>query len=187
MKKRHLLLGIAAVLMPVSAWANVGVPMVALTLPVSVVALIPIIIIEAYIFNRGGFAFKWALKWNAIANIITTFIGIPLTWVILVALEMVVVGGGCQESVSTLPQKIYGVVTRAPWLCPFESELHWMVPTAYLILLVPFFFISWKVESWVIRKRNKSLDQTLINKLCLRGNVVTYALLALVPISMYIF
>ena len=172
-------------LAPVSAYADVGVPMLAITMPAFFLALIPVIFIEAYVFKRAGFPFKWSLKWNAIANVVTTIIGIPLTWALLVVLEMNSVGGGCQESVSTLPQKIYDVITRAPWLCPFESELHWMVPTASLILLIPFFFISWKIESLIIRKRNKPLDQSLINKTSLRANLTSYALLALYPVSMF--
>jgi hypothetical protein len=185
-KTKIVLAGLVMALLPVKAYANVGLPMLMVAMPAFIIALIPIIVIEAYIFKRAGFPFKWALQRNAIANAVTTFIGIPLTWGVLLALQIATVGADCSEATNTWPQRIFAVVANAPWMCPFEPELiKWMMPTAMLILLVPFLFMSWLIEALVIRKTSKSFNGSRITAVCLRANLITYALLASYPIGLY--
>jgi len=185
-KATSYLLGAAMALLPASAHANVGLPMIALAMPAFVVALIPIILIEAYVVAREGFPFKGALQRNAISNAVTTFIGIPLTWGVLLLLQIATVGTDCSEATGTWPQRIFAVIANSPWMCPFEPALvKWMVPTAMLILLVPFFFVSWLIEAWIIRMIGKSFEGPRITAVCLRANLATYVLLALYPVGLY--
>jgi hypothetical protein len=185
-KATKYLLVMALALLPASAYANVGLPMIAVAMPAFVVALIPIILIEAYVFARAGFPFKWALQRNAIANVVTTFVGIPLTWGVLLLLQIATVGTDCSEATDSWPQRIFAMIANSPWMCPFEPALiKWMVPVAMLILLVPFFFVSWLLEAWIIRMIGRSFDGPRITAVCLRANLATYALLALYPIGLY--
>ena len=168
------------------AYADAGLPMLALTWPVAIDDLIPVILIEAYVFKRSGFPFLWSLKWNAIANVASTLIGIPLAWGAYFALELAV-------AYSHIPwpkmrqawDNVLGVLLTAPWLPPWNPWPSWIVPAAYLILLVPFFFVSWRLESSVIRWFNAQYDRRSISRACLRANLASYALLTLFPISLF--
>jgi hypothetical protein len=170
-----------------AAHANMGVPMIAVAMPAFVIALIPIIVIEAYVYRRAGFAWGWALKWSAIANGMTTLIGIPATWFALFGLNLLTVGASCGESTETLADQIFWTAIRAPWLCPSANPAAWMLPSALLVLMVPFFLMSWLIESLIIRKANKPLDQALIGRARLRANLTTYALLTLYAAALYAF
>src|SRR5881628_2086955 len=71
------------------AWADAGVPMLVLVWPASWVLLIPIIFVEAEIARSMlvlpyGRAFEVA----GLANLASTFLGIPLTWGALVLVEI---------------------------------------------------------------------------------------------------
>ena len=181
----------ALCLLPSSAYADAGLPMLALTLPAAVIALVPVILIEAYVFKRRGFPFWWALKWNTVANAASTIAGVPLTWGILVVLEMLAAralfaSGIGFPSWDTWPGKALSVILQAPWLAPWENPSDaWIVPTAFLILLVPFFLVSWLLETLIIRGFNPSYDRKAISRACLRANLISYALLALYPISLF--
>jgi hypothetical protein len=181
-----------ACLIPSAAYADAGLPMLALTWPIAIDALVPVILIEAYIFKRRGFPFGWSLKWNAIANIASTLIGIPLAWIAYLAVEM-----GAAYSLAawqpkipwlegdTLAGKIVGVILTAPWLPPWGDQWpSWIVPAAFLILLVPFFFVSWRFETIIIRGFNRQYDRKSISRTCLRANLASYTLLAIFAVSM---
>lgn len=178
-------LTVVVVLYPAIAHADTGIPMLAVSLPAFVIMLIPVIWVEAMIFKHAGFDYDWALKWSGIANIVTTVIGVPMTWGVLTTLELIATDGGHCPSLDTLSEKIRGVLISAPWLCP-DEERQWLVPAAYLVLLVPFFLVSWKVESFIIRRGNRHLDPLSIDRTCLRANLVSYVLMALFPLSWYL-
>jgi hypothetical protein len=131
---------------PKMAYANVGVPMIFFSLPLMVIALIPIILVETVLFVRFIKINFWiGLKMISIANLVSTSLGIPFTWGILVFLQMIS-GGGTMYGLDTTAKKFLAVTWQSPWLIPYESNLYWMVPSAMLALCVPFFFASWFVE-----------------------------------------
>jgi hypothetical protein len=144
-----------------------------------------VILIETYVFRRAGFPLGWALTWNAIANTATTLIGIPATWFVLWGLNLLIVGSECGEPIRTLGERIVWTAIRAPWLCPTGEAAAWTVPLAFLFLLVPFFLISWQIESLIIRLANKRRDPQAIDRACLRANLTTYALLSLYAALLY--
>jgi hypothetical protein len=194
-KKLFLLLLFSLLTLPSRAYANSGIPMLVLAFPFFIVLLIPIICIEAYIFKRAHFSWNWSLKWSAIANIFTTLVGIPLTWVFLTILEIIIYiifiisGGNCPPG-DTLYQKLMVSFFQAPWpACTGGGieAIEFILHTAFLILLIPFFFSSWKLESLIIRKMNKNTDPILIEKLTLKANLITYALLMLIPTLFFMF
>jgi hypothetical protein len=169
------------------AHADAGLPMLALTWPIAIDALIPVILIEAYVFKCHGFPFLWSLKWNAIANVASTLIGIPLTWGILFVLELAFGYSGLPwPGIDTLAGKVLTLIVETPWLAPWGNAWPvWIVPTAFLILLVAYFFVSWRVETMIIRSFNRDRDRKAISRACLRANLITYALLALFPVSLF--
>jgi hypothetical protein len=104
----------------------------------------------------------------ASANLVSTLVGIPVTWGILVFLQLIT-GAGAGWGLETPLQKVLAVTVQSPWLIPYEGDLDWMVPAAAAVLCVPFFFMSVWCENVVARG--------LVEK-SLRPNVWQWAWLA---------
>lgn len=61
--------------------ADAGVPMIFLTFPAMLILLVPIIFIESWLCRSSLHLTFWAaLKSNAISNIVSTLIGVPIAW-----------------------------------------------------------------------------------------------------------
>lgn len=180
---RLLLLVVLLLLFPSPARADAGVPMLALVWPASWALLIPIILVEALVARRIlGLGWKEAARRAGIANLASTLVGIPLTWGVLVVIEMLfqtIADSATTVSrlLNTIPGKIATVFLTAPWLVPYEDELDWMVPAAALLLIVPFLFVS----VWVERRyfdRKKELPSELVKTWSWRANLLSYGMLA---------
>ena len=133
------------------AYANVGVPMLAvMALPMWALLLL-IIPLEAYFARKILRTTSFNSWWISIAaNVVSTIFGVPLTWVVLTAISL-----GVQYVESSLGLRVpihkyagvFGhVVANAAWVPPYIEGMHWMVPLAALILLLPFFFVSTWIE-----------------------------------------
>ncbi|MBI3353090.1 MAG: hypothetical protein HY036_10995 [Nitrospirae bacterium] len=146
------------------AYADAGVPMIFITFPSMLIALIPIIIIESIVMSRYlSLATGRSLKAASIGNIVSTVIGIPLTWLLLVILQLLT-GGGSAYGLNGPFKKFLAITWQAPWLIPYESELYWMIPAATLILLVPFFFASWLIEYKVEKRLLSDIAADRVNR-----------------------
>jgi hypothetical protein len=167
------------------AEANAGVPMIFLTFPGMMKLLIPVILIESYFskdrIKESFFESCWIF---GIANFISTVIGIPITWFILVAIEMIVTDGGRAYGLSTLWHKILAVTVQAPWLIPYEKDLHWMIPVAIIVLLIPYFLVSWWSEYIIVKKILTFKDPILLKSTIFRANIISYMFLLVVVIAM---
>lgn len=153
--------------------------MLFLTLPAMTIALIPIILLEAFLARRYlKLPFRRLIKICGITNLVSTFVGVPLTWFVLVFLE-IITGGDGAHGIDTPLQKFLAVTWQAPWLIPYESDLGWMIPAAYLILLVPFYFASWWIEFLVARRLLREVDKGLLRRTIGKVNFVSYCCLSL--------
>lgn len=178
-----LLAGLLLALLPSVSWANAGLPMIAITGPAMLIGLIPIIVVEAMILQANlNFGLKLAFASSTAANFASTVIGIPVTWALLVALQMVT-GGGRAYGTDTLAGKLLAVTWQAPWLVPYEEDFHWMVPTAALVLLVPFFFMSYWIEYLIVGYGSPKIPRQEIKAACRRANLTTYGLFALLTVG----
>lgn len=185
MKSRFYILTALSIVAPTAAYANAGLPMLVVTLPAMLVGLIPIVIVETVVLVsrlRSSVAKTAAL--TAAANVLTTIVGVPATWALLALLQMVT-GGGSAYGIDTPLQKMLAVTWQAPWLIPYEADLGWMIPAAMLVLLVPFFFASWAIEAAIVSLRFRPFWGPSIRAAVWRANVVSYALLSLYPLSMF--
>jgi hypothetical protein len=128
--------------------------MLALIWPASWILFIPIVAIEAWIAWRlVGLTVRRSVLASAAANAVSTLVGIPLVWGLLVLIELFAVPKGGQAlGIDSFWHRVYAVTVQAAWLIPYESELHWMVPLAAIVLLVPFFFASVFLERMVFRR-----------------------------------
>lgn len=174
---------------PAQAQANAGVPMVFLTLPGMVLALVPVVLVEMRVIIKGlGLAPRVAFKVAAWSNVLTTFVGVPLTWAILLVLEGVT-GGDRAYGINTPLKKLLAVTWQAPWLIPYEADhnLYWMVPAAMMWLLVPTFFMSWWLEYLAAARMLPGTDRPRLKSVMFRANLVSYALLELCALGWLLF
>lgn len=173
---------IAAVVLlrPVCVEANAGLPMIVVALPGMAVALIPIVLVEALVLASRLRARWWpCAKFSLVANLVSSFLGLPLTWFLLVVVQMLT-GGGDAYGLGSRWHRFIAVTWQAPWLIPYESDLPWMIPSAALALLIPFFFASVLVQYHVIRRMLPTTTHTAIRRGVLLANTWSYAGLAAV-------
>jgi hypothetical protein len=145
-----------ASLRPLLVLADAGIPMIFVTWPAMVIALVPVIALEALLIRKRVPYEPWQIvRATAAANLFSTIIGIPLTWLGLVAFEMVI-----GFAVSLIPgiQHWHGPVARAigfifavAWLPPF-GVTRAAIPLAALVLLIPFYFVSVWSERLVMKR-----------------------------------
>lgn len=185
-KSKKIILAFLALVVPGIAYANAGVPMLFLAMPAFLISLVPIITIETLYLSKGlELSLGQSLKTVSISNAASTIIGIPLTWFLLVLVQMVTGGGGAY-GIDSVIGKVLAVTWQAPWLIPYEEDINWMIPVAGLVLLIPFFFTSWWSEYFVSKKINKTLPSLSIREKVRNANLITYSLLAAWPIGFWV-
>ncbi|MCJ8351466.1 hypothetical protein [Moritella sp.] len=185
-KSKKITLVLLTLTVPSMAYANAGVPMLFLAMPAFLLSLVPIITIESlYISKSLELSISQSLKTVSISNLASTIIGIPITWLLLVVVQMVT-GGGSAYGIDSVMGKVLAVTWQAPWLIPYEKDLNWMIPVAGLVLLLPFFFVSWWSEYFVSKSINKSLPPISIKNKVRNANLITYSLLAAWPIGFWV-
>ena len=191
MKRPRVLLWVAAwaLCFPGPAQANAGVPMIFLTLPGMALALVPVMFLEMRVLAKGlGLTLRVAFRVSAWANLLTTVVGVPLTWAILTVLEGVT-GGGRAYGIDTPAKKLLAVTWQAPWLIPYEADhnLYWMVPAAMMWLLVPTFFMSWWLEYLTAARMLRDADRARLKATMFKANLLSYALLELCALGWLLF
>lgn len=185
-KSKRLLFTLFVLLFPGIVYANAGVPMLFLAMPALIFSLLPIIAIEAFYLSKNlELSLGQSLKTVSISNFASTIIGIPLTWCLLAAIQMISGGGGAY-GIDSVVGKILAVTWQAPWLIPYAKDLDWMIPVAGLVLLIPFFFVSWWSEYLVSTKLHSSLSFQKIKRKVRNANLITYTLLALWPVGFWV-
>jgi hypothetical protein len=158
---------------------DIGLPMIFVAIPAMILALLPIIGIEAIVLRHSiSITFREATRIAALMNLASTLLGIPITWFLLVAVQLLT-GGGRAYGLKTPLTRFLAVTWQAPWLTPYESDLYWMIPAAGLFLLIPFFFASWYVEYLVADRLLKHVDPAATWQGVRNANLISYGLLAL--------
>jgi hypothetical protein len=158
--------------------ADIGVPMIFPQVILMGFALVPVVIIETVIVRRQiAVTFLSAVKDVGIANICTTLIGVPLAWLVMFVLELVSTHGGRAMGLNSPAKMLAAVTLQAAWLVPYQRELHWMIPAAASVLLIPCFFVSVLIERWILVRRWKGQERQLVSTAVFRANVWSYLLL----------
>jgi hypothetical protein len=186
--RRGLALPIATVAVALPAYADSGVPMIFVTLPLMIAALIPIVAIETIVLARAMRVRFWPTAgWAALSNVVSTLLGIPLTWGVLVGIQLITGGGYAYDRMNTFRGRVLAVTWQAPWLIPYESELHWMLPAATLVLLVPFFFASYGSEYLVNRRFLATNTEVTVNRATFLANLASYVALVIFVVGWWVF
>ncbi|MEO7540079.1 MAG: hypothetical protein ABIV21_08620 [Pyrinomonadaceae bacterium] len=173
---------------------DMGLPMIFPSIVLMAVGLIPIIVIEAYVMEATlKLGFKRLFAPVTIANVVSTVVGIPLTWVLLALLEFasVVVFG---VTTGRNPwSDLFSLTLGAPWVAPGHHNEEWIILGAMLFLLVPYCLASWAIEYLVIKKiLTKKQDAAYVTAPLKdlqfavgKANLTSYCLLALFVIAFW--
>jgi hypothetical protein len=168
----------ALVLMPASAMANAAVPMLVITLPVMVFALVPIILIEMFILKvTVGSTWRRAAFVTSAANAASTFVGVPMAWAAFLVIEIVVGYPAGDFNINAGP--VIEAIVFAAWLGPDERSLYWMVPFSSMVLLIGYFYVSFGFEKAVVVRLLKDQPRGSIRLAVWRANLITRGLLEL--------
>jgi Na+-translocating ferredoxin:NAD+ oxidoreductase RnfD subunit len=74
------------------------------------------------------------------------------------------------------------LIVEAAWLCPWESQLHWMIPVAFIVCLLVAFFLSLLIEFPILKMFYKDKDKATVWKATFIANALSYMIL--VPLSL---
>jgi hypothetical protein len=180
---------------------NMGLPMIFPSLLLMTAALVPVIFVEAFSIKKLlRTNFKKALVPVLIANLVTTFMGIPVTWFLLTLLEFAsvsVLGAFTDGNIWT---KTFSVTLGAPWVAPGHNDEQWIILGAMLFLLLPYGIMSWWVEFKIVQAiligKNQNAPETegkpddqvnpgQIKRAVGMANLISYCLLAVFVILIF--
>lgn len=159
------------------------------TMTVMIIALIPIVLLEAFCFyNFLEVSFWRAFKSALLANIFSTFIGIPVTWIGWIFLIFRTHRGRLLDVRSrSLFVKIVMFIWESAWIHPRGKRYRLLTYASGLVLIVPFFFASWFSEYWIAAYFLADPASTgEINKAVRNANLLSYVLLALYGLALLI-
>ena len=180
---RECRLGIFLLACPGLALANAGLPMLAVVWPLSLPALIPVVLLESYVIGHlsvlGG---RKLLASVFRANLLSTAVGLPLGWLALVALEFILASGVVSSGLSkSYPPRelaeVLRVMLMAPWLGPVSEGSEWIIPVATMTLLVPFCLVSYWFEASYLMRYSPVLGIAVGRRAVWRANFLSYAML----------
>ena len=184
MSARLWLGGLALWLIAMPVHANVGIPMLMLTLPIAVIALVPVILLEGMIGRRMlGLSWGQAIRVFGIANLHSTFWGVPLTWLALVLIEMLLgftivplVDWDSLPKTVQLTMQVLSSPFMSAWIGPGKP---WDVYVAFVGLSIPYCIASIYLEKWSINKQLSGIPCDLIKRAVICGNLLSYSLLCI--------
>lgn len=162
--------------------ADAGVPMIFVEWPLMFCALVPIIIIETLVLRRRlSLPFGRSLAGATRANILSTLIGVPIAWALMVAVEFaalspIVWAGQKWHWNMESPLLYISFLVGIAWIGPPTTSF-WPIALAAALLLVPTFFISVWIERWSYRRSWRNLDRTAVNHSAWSANLCSYTLL----------
>lgn len=183
MNKTRTVFYIAALLTcwPGLASANAGVPMLALVWPAQWIGLLPIVLVEAAVFQvAGNVPWRRSVWPIAKANLLSTLVGIPLAWLALLVLQFTVSG----VVISAVPADISGSTIIRYLLFPLlaawaPAGSSWEIYAAFLILAIPFCVVSIQVEGRCLRNSFLGHDRRRLFAITRAANMTSYMLLCL--------
>jgi hypothetical protein len=136
--------------------ADAGIPMIVLAFPAMLMLLVPISVVEGFLYKKWLALTTWeAMKSSAASNLASTIIGVPIAWAVMFAVEFAGTGlmernHGIENWHSPLASVLF-VFFGSAWIGPPDRASLWIIPAACLVLLIPFFFASYWIEHFVVK------------------------------------
>lgn len=182
------------------ASANTAIPFFVVGWIGMVLALVPIIVVEAIVLSLGfGFSGSRSTLVSGIVNLVSTVVGIPMAVGILGAQQSLIFEDGSLANFSQRFNTPWKKVLAALFIVPLGSSddadrltaaekkaLDWMESVAILALLVFLFLSSWFIETLVAAFLFDPLYSSQLPRGILVANLVSYGLLLTVVVAMVI-
>jgi hypothetical protein len=152
--------------------------------PLMIFALIPVVVIEALSIRKQlGLSFQRAFSGATKANLVSTFVGVPLAWAIMLAIEYATLYPTIMAAEkwhwrAESPVFYVFFVLGMAWIGP-AGDSAWPVALAAALLLVPTFFVSVRIERRFYRRSYPEIDTAAVDHSCWFANICSYALLFL--------
>jgi hypothetical protein len=163
---------------PLALVADVGIPMIFVTLPLMVCALVPVILVETWVARPPlKISYGRSIWVVAVANVVSTLVGIPAAWAAMYGLELLtfIAGERFWRNAHNGPVlRVAEVVLGSAWLG--DTGLLWAVPLAATILLIPSFFASWYIEAFIVDKMVEP-EWPIVRSAMFKANLASYGLL----------
>jgi hypothetical protein len=163
-------------------FADVGIPMIFVQWPLMFCALIPVIVVEAFLIRRWvSLSHREAFSGIAKANLLSTVVGIPLAWLAMLAVEyavMLPVSLAADKWHWKLDSPIFQVIGFAltvAWIAPFNAYV--TVPIAAALLLIPCFYASVWIERRVCLWAWSAADPAAVRRGVYLANLASYSVL----------
>jgi hypothetical protein len=150
---RALLVGLLSA--PLEARADAGIPMLPLGYPIVWLMLIPVVTVEAlYLVRKLRMPFSKIVGRVTIANLVTTLIGFPIAWIAVLLWEFAVMIPLSHTNLTLLDRhpkisSALSIFLFPAWLGSFDQR--WPLAVAFVVLLIPTFFLSYVVEWRILR------------------------------------
>ena len=164
--------------------ANVGIPMIFVQWPLMLCALVPVIVVEALLIRRWvSLSYREAFAGISKANLLSTAVGVPLSWGIMLAIEFAVMlptaiaADRWHWKLDAPVFQVFGFLLSIAWLGPMERHLQWLIPTAAALLLIPCFYVSVWLERRACLRSWPSADPAVVRRGVYLTNLASYALL----------
>jgi hypothetical protein len=153
--------------------ANVAIPTLIPHWILGIWALIPVIVVESLIiFGRHHVAFVDSLYASALANLRSTLLGIPLAWLMFVALSFPIAMGA---------QKLGGGSSTLTWIwteCLMLGARYKIAARteflASMALLLPYYVASVLMERRTLQRRLEGLSLAAATRTSVIMNLVSY-------------
>jgi hypothetical protein len=156
---------------PLSARADVGIPVAVVFWPATWVLLLPVVVIEAFVARRIlGLSLRQGLKLSLKANAWSTLAGVPLACLLMLKPGLVAgrVGAGRAGWLAWLSGSFLG---SAVWL---DGTPDWALFAGPALLCVPCYFLSVWIETW---SAETTVPRADARKWAVTANRMTYGVL----------
>lgn len=162
--------------------------MIFITFP-GMVAVLPIVILVEGLVYRNSLNVKPSRAFSASAssNLLSTLIGVPVAWAIMLAVELTlypidyVARHFDWKLTSPVAEAVTFILSMA-WLPPMGKGHKWLIPIAASLLLVPSFFVSVWIERRICSSLWKGEEADRVRKAVVRANVMSYCMLFVIGV-----
>lgn len=150
------------------------------------IALVPVVLLETSLVSYKLQAdFKRLLTPVGVANLVSTFVGIPLTWFLLTVVEFSTASLFGDLTVGEFWSNLFSVSVGAPWIAPGHKNEEWVILAAMLFVLIPYDIASWVVEYYVIRLMASQFPPIELRRAVGKANLASYILLAITVVVFF--
>lgn len=168
----------------VIALADVGLPMIIIAWPLMILALVPVIVVEALLIRRWvPLSEREAFKGIAAANAVSTAVGVPLAWLVMFAAQMAIglpmalVADKFNWNPKGPLFDVVAIIMSSAWIEDQGDNNIWVIAVSMAVLLIPCFYLSVWIERRVCRRIWKNADAAQVRLGVYRANLASYVLL----------